>query len=74
MGESESESIVHCPRCGAEVPAGSGARGPYFPFCSRTCKLVDLGNWLDERYAITEDRGGRSQGGGDGEEEANNTG
>jgi endogenous inhibitor of DNA gyrase (YacG/DUF329 family) len=23
-----------------------------FPFCSARCKLVDLGNWLDERYAL----------------------
>jgi len=23
-----------------------------FPFCSERCKLVDLGRWLDGRYAI----------------------
>ena len=22
------------------------------PFCSLTCRLVDLGTWLDERYRI----------------------
>jgi len=24
----------------------------YVPFCSRRCKLVDLGKWLDEEYRI----------------------
>jgi endogenous inhibitor of DNA gyrase (YacG/DUF329 family) len=23
-----------------------------FPFCSKQCKLADLGNWIDGRYAI----------------------
>lgn len=22
------------------------------PFCSRRCKIIDLGNWLDEVYRI----------------------
>jgi uncharacterized protein len=25
---------------------------PYFPFCSRRCKLIDLGSWLDGHYKI----------------------
>jgi len=25
---------------------------PTHPFCSERCKLVDLGNWLDDRYVI----------------------
>ena len=24
----------------------------YFPFCSRRCKMVDLGSWLDGEYRI----------------------
>jgi endogenous inhibitor of DNA gyrase (YacG/DUF329 family) len=27
-----------------------------FPFCSERCRLVDLGNWLDGRYALTDDK------------------
>ena len=23
-----------------------------FPFCSERCRLLDLGNWLDERYVV----------------------
>jgi endogenous inhibitor of DNA gyrase (YacG/DUF329 family) len=23
-----------------------------YPFCSARCRLIDLGNWLGERYAV----------------------
>jgi endogenous inhibitor of DNA gyrase (YacG/DUF329 family) len=40
---------VRCPTCGA----ATGWRGnPQRPFCSLTCRLIDLGGWLDERYRI----------------------
>jgi endogenous inhibitor of DNA gyrase (YacG/DUF329 family) len=25
---------------------------PQRPFCSLTCRLIDLGRWLDERYRV----------------------
>jgi endogenous inhibitor of DNA gyrase (YacG/DUF329 family) len=25
---------------------------PEFPFCSPRCKLIDLGRWLGEQYAV----------------------
>lgn len=25
---------------------------PYRPFCSKRCKLIDLGDWLDESHRI----------------------
>jgi endogenous inhibitor of DNA gyrase (YacG/DUF329 family) len=25
---------------------------PHRPFCSLSCRLIDLGVWLDERYRI----------------------
>ncbi len=40
---------VPCPRCGAPV---EWERSEYRPFCSERCKLIDLGAWIDERYAI----------------------
>jgi endogenous inhibitor of DNA gyrase (YacG/DUF329 family) len=40
---------VHCPTCGA---ATSWRDNPQRPFCSMTCRLIDLGVWLDERYRI----------------------
>jgi endogenous inhibitor of DNA gyrase (YacG/DUF329 family) len=39
-----------CPICGKE------AATEFFPFCSDRCRLIDLGNWADERYRIPEER------------------
>ena len=39
-----------CPICKKEV-AFEG--NPFRPFCSDRCKLIDLDNWLSERYRIT---------------------
>ncbi len=25
----------------------------FFPFCSKRCKLVDLGSWFDEKYRVS---------------------
>jgi endogenous inhibitor of DNA gyrase (YacG/DUF329 family) len=30
----------------------SAAEWPHYPFCSERCRLVDLGRWLGESYAI----------------------
>ncbi|HSE93087.1 MAG TPA: DNA gyrase inhibitor YacG [Methylomirabilota bacterium] len=38
-----------CPACGRRVPWPGN---PHRPFCSLTCRLVDLGVWLDEGYRI----------------------
>ena len=40
-----------CPICGR--PAAN--EGSAFPFCTERCRLLDLGNWLDERYAVPTD-------------------
>jgi endogenous inhibitor of DNA gyrase (YacG/DUF329 family) len=40
---------LRCPICKKEVPLD----GPETPFCSKRCRLLDLGNWFDERYAIS---------------------
>ena len=42
-----------CPSCrGKTVKEGN----KLWPFCSERCHLVDLGNWLDERYRIPVER------------------
>lgn len=41
--------VVVCPQCGSEA-AWEG--NPHRPFCSERCRMVDLGAWLDEKYAI----------------------
>ncbi len=41
-----------CPNCGTKLERENA---PYAPFCSRRCKLIDLGEWFDERYRIPGD-------------------
>ncbi len=43
-----------CPTCRRKVAYTDLAEVPYRPFCSRRCKLVDLGKWLNEEYRISE--------------------
>jgi len=42
-----------CPRCGRMSEYQTLADLPSFPFCSRRCKLIDLGGWLDEEHRIS---------------------
>lgn len=59
-----------CPICRRSVSYASPSEVPYRPFCSRRCKLIDLGKWLNEEYRISEellpglegDRGERREG------------
>jgi len=44
---------VTCPRCGAQVAWLPENR--YRPFCSKRCKLFDLGDWAMERYRVAEE-------------------
>ena len=40
-----------CPVCRTAVDA-AWPQNPNAPFCSKRCKTVDLGRWLDGRYAL----------------------
>ncbi|MEM8750717.1 MAG: DNA gyrase inhibitor YacG [Pseudomonadota bacterium] len=40
---------VPCPQCGAKSDRVA------YPFCSKRCADLDLGNWLNGRYAIASD-------------------
>ncbi|MFO0799923.1 MAG: DNA gyrase inhibitor YacG [Gemmataceae bacterium] len=42
---------VRCPICDAAMP-GNRKDYPDYPFCSRRCRLVDLGRWLGEGYRL----------------------
>jgi uncharacterized protein len=42
--------MVRCPQCGKSVEYRTD--NPARPFCSPRCKLIDLGAWAEERYAI----------------------
>ena len=39
---------MQCPICRKEVAIS----GPFAPFCSERCKLIDLGNWASGKYVI----------------------
>jgi uncharacterized protein len=45
-------STVTCPTCRSAAPWQGN---PNRPFCSLSCRLIDLGVWLDERYRIPDD-------------------
>jgi uncharacterized protein len=44
------ETRVACPTCGRGVAWSASER--WRPFCSERCKLIDLGEWLDEKHRI----------------------
>ena len=46
-------TTVPCPTCGTPVVWTSESR--YRPFCSKRCRLIDLGEWLDEDNRIPAD-------------------
>ena len=41
--------LMRCPTCKKTV---ADPAAEFRPFCSRRCKLIDLGNWLDGAYAV----------------------
>lgn len=44
-----------CPVCKKPLlksAAEQSGREEFFPFCSKRCKLIDLGAWLDAEYRI----------------------
>ena len=42
---------MRCPTC---KKRGDWFVGAYGPFCSKRCKLVDLGKWLNEENKVSE--------------------
>ncbi len=52
MAEKKIPS-VGCPTCGRAVFWSDDS--PWRPFCSKRCKLIDLGEWLDEGHRIPGD-------------------
>ena len=45
-------TIVPCPTCGKPVPWTPESE--FRPFCSKRCRLIDLGEWLNEGHVIPE--------------------
>jgi len=47
---SKAPTTVPCPTCGAPVVWSSESK--WRPFCSERCRLIDLGEWLEEEKRI----------------------
>ena len=43
---------VRCPICDTLMEGHTLSDWPYFPFCSKRCKTIDLGRWLSESHSI----------------------
>lgn len=41
-----------CLNCGKNLEKGKET--PTFPFCSKRCKMIDLGRWFGGEYHISE--------------------
>ena len=52
--ETPAAGSVDCRRCGTPVAWREDEPLPEsFPFCSRRCRLIDLGRWFDEDFRMT---------------------
>ncbi len=47
---STQKIIIKCPQCKKEVEYSLQNKNR--PFCSDRCKLIDLGAWAEEKYAV----------------------
>ncbi len=45
--------LRRCPICEKQFQP---EESPALPFCSHRCRLIDLGRWLDEGYAVPIER------------------
>ncbi|MBJ7538124.1 DNA gyrase inhibitor YacG [Marinomonas transparens] len=50
MSKSNPLTLVSCPTCQKKTPWSN--ENIDRPFCSSQCKLIDLGEWASESYAI----------------------
>jgi uncharacterized protein len=41
---------IKCPRCGQKTVYSTVNK--FRPFCSERCKLIDLGDWASNKFAI----------------------
>lgn len=47
--EDMKKTEIKCPRCGKKT---FWQENTSRPFCSEICRLIDLGRWANEDYAI----------------------
>jgi endogenous inhibitor of DNA gyrase (YacG/DUF329 family) len=44
--------IAPCPICQKDSVLEES--NPYRPFCSKRCRMIDLGQWINESYSISD--------------------
>lgn len=47
--------VIACRRCNKVLQYERLKDLPFFPFCSKKCKLLDLGQWFDGEHRIAGD-------------------
>ncbi|MEJ2621897.1 MAG: DNA gyrase inhibitor YacG [Candidatus Thiodiazotropha sp.] len=55
--DKPNPTSVPCPHCGKLVVWAQNSK--WKPFCSERCRLIDLGDWLDENHKIQEPLNGQ---------------
>ncbi len=50
---------VKCPHCGKMNEYDS--QNEFRPFCSERCKLIDFGEWADEKFALPAENTGLTE-------------
>lgn len=48
--QEQAPDELTCATCGAAIEPRPGNR--FYPFCSKRCRQVDLGRWLQEDYRV----------------------
>jgi hypothetical protein len=48
--KAPTAKIIKCPTCNKSTVWSE--ENPWRPFCSERCKLIDLGDWIEERRRI----------------------
>ena len=57
--QQKVRTVIKCPTC--QQPT-VWQDNPYRPFCSRRCRMLDLGCWVDEEYRVpAEDQTGKDE-------------
>lgn len=54
MTKDAKPRVLRCANCREEIEGRP--QNEHFPFCSKRCRQVDLGRWLNEEYRVTVDR------------------
>jgi len=47
------KKTIKCPECGKSSEYSPANK--YRPFCSKRCRLIDLGEWIEGKYRIEEE-------------------